>query len=132
MAESISSQRQELWQAVDLFARRQQEQEQDFLNGGDRDLDVWLGQQQQLFAALQYHLNQVTPGVTLAAAEESRLREKIGELLAGERRLALAASRRQAEVSEELGRLRKGRIGLNGYRFCDSLATGPRFVSRRR
>lgn len=129
MAESLSLPRQELWQILELFAARQQEQEQGFLAGLDAELEDWQGQRQQLFASLQFHLDQLVPGVTMPAAEEGRLREKIGALLVGEQRLAAAATLRRAQVGEQLGRLRKGRIGLNGYRSCDRVATGPRFVS---
>lgn len=129
MAESNAPSGHELWRVLELFATLQAEQEQGFLAGVDQELEVGLGQRQQLFSVMQHQLELVVPGVTLPPAEEARLREKIGELLAGEQRLAAAASLRRAEVGDQLGRLRKGRIGLNGYRFCDRVAAGPRFVS---
>lgn len=129
MAESMGAVRQELWQVLEAFAHRQQEQEREFLAGGDLDLDLWQGQRQQLFAALQQQLARVVPGVTLTLAEEARLRERIGALLLGERRLAAAAGQRRAELAAQMGRLRRGRVGLGGYGVGASLLSRPRFVS---
>lgn len=129
MAESRVDQGRELWRAVAAFASLQEEQARGFLAGLDRELEPGLEERERLFAVLRQELDRVVPGVTFPPEEEVRLREEIGALLAGEQRLAAAAAQRRAELAGQLGRLRKGRAGLSGYRAGESSAPGARFVS---
>lgn len=121
----------DFFRAAAEFAAVQQEQGEALAAGQVRDILSWMTLRERVFRDLARFLERLLDEGRENETLLSHARERVGDLLENERKLAVAAGVGKSRLKERQQSMRRGREALHGYGAHDGAASRSRYLSSR-